>query len=353
MIPHRIISQAAALCLGIALALPAQQSGRAPKPDRLAEQIGKVVEKSIDEAMRTVDHTLRHLDRELGLGLQDDWRQSGQQGGARIDTTVAFPRDGVVDLSTFSGDITVTGWTRSEARIVASSERGQLRWRATSARITIETESARGRTGETRYELSVPEGVRVIMRTTSGDLVARGVRGPVDAHSSNGDIEVVDAAERVELETLNGDIRGSRLRGEVEATSVNGDVVLDDVEGRSVHVESTGGDLILANVRSRDVSAETVTGEVEYRGTIEAGGQYEFNSHSGDIVLTVPANVAARFSVETYSGEVDSDFPITLQPGQNRSQSRQLEFVLGGGGDARVIAETFSGDIDIRRVSRQ
>jgi DUF4097 and DUF4098 domain-containing protein YvlB len=353
MIPIRTISLAAALCVGTALALPAQQSGRDRRPDRLAEQIGKVVEKSIDEAMRTVDHTLRHLDREFGLGLHGDWPQSGQQGGARVDTTVAFPRDGVVDLSTFSGDIAVTGWTRTEARIVATTERGQLRWRVSSGRITIETESYRGRTGETRYELSVPEGVRVIMRTTSGDLVARGVKGPVDAHTSNGDIEVVDAGERVELETLNGDIRGSRLRGEVEATSVNGDVTLDDVEARSVHVESTGGDLVLGNIRSGDVSAETVSGEVEFRGAIQAGGQYEFNSHSGDIVLTVPANVAARFSVETYSGEVDSDFPITLQPGQNRGQNRPIEFVLGGGGDARVIAETFSGDIDIRRAARQ
>ncbi|HSA57710.1 MAG TPA: DUF4097 family beta strand repeat-containing protein [Gemmatimonadaceae bacterium] len=357
---------AVATFLGTALALPAQSGQSAPPRElrelgRAMEQVGKIVEKSveksIDQALRAVEHSVRHLDRELEREFgrpsgQQGARRQGQQSATSIDTTVAFPRDGVVDLSSMSGDIVLTGWDRSEARIRASSERGQLQWRVTATRITIESEGYRGRSDETRYELTVPRGVRVVMRSQSGDLSARGTRGPVDAHSSSGDIEVVDAADRIELGSLSGDITASQLRGEVDVTSLNGIIELADIEGRSVDVESTSSDIVLANVRSRDVSASTVNGEVEYRGTIEAGGQYEFHSHSGTITLTIPANASARFGIETFSGELDSDFPVTLQPDRSGRQGRRLEFVLGNGG-ATVIAETFSGDVEIRRDTRR
>ena len=356
---------AVATFLGSAIGLPAQSGQSVPSRElrelgRAMEQIGKIVEKSveqsIDHAMRAVEHSVRHLDRELEREFgrpsgQQGSRRQGMQGGTTIDTTFAFPRDGVVDLRSMSGDIVVTGWDRGEARIRATSERGELQWRVTSSRITIETESYRGRS-DSRYELSVPRGVRLVMRSQSGDLSARGTKGPVDAHTSSGDVEVIDAAERIDLGTLNGDINASQLRGEVDVTSLNGNIVLTDVEGRSVDVESTGSDIVLTNVRSRDVAASTVNGDVEYRGTIESGGQYEFHSHSGTITLSIPANASARFGIQTFSGELDSEFPVTLQPDRAGRQGRRLEFVLGSGG-ATVIAETFSGDVEIRRDTRR
>lgn len=338
-----------ALALTVGAGVLPGQSNRERDLGRTAERIGRVVEKSVDAAMKVVEETLRNLDHTLDR----ESNRRFQQGGDRIDTTFAFPRDGVVDLSSVSGDIIVTGWNRGQARVRASSERGQLRWRFSSSRITIETQTVRGRMGETKYELSVPEGTRVIMRSTSGNLIARGVRAAVDANTTSGDIEVTDAVERIELQTISGEVRASKLRGEVEAGSVSGSVELEDVEGRSIHLESTSGDLVLINARSKDIATSTVSGELEYRGTIESGGTYEFHSHSGTITLTIPANASARFSVETFSGELDSDFPVTLQPDRTRNrQGRRLEFVLGGG-DARVIAETFSGNVEIRRDSRR
>jgi DUF4097 and DUF4098 domain-containing protein YvlB len=132
-------------------------------------------------------------------------------------------------------------------------------------------------------------------------------------------------------------------------------VEVQDIESRSVRVESTSGDVAMAGVKSKDVAGSTVSGEVSFRGTIESGGQYEFSSHSGNVTLDIPANVSARFSVETFSGELDAGgFPVTLQPDRNRQgrSSRRLEFTLGSG-DARVIAETFSGNVELRRDTRR
>ena len=60
--------------------------------------------------------------------------------------------------------------------------------------------------------------------------------------------------------------------------------------------------------------------------------------------------MGATLSLQTYSGDIESAFPMTLQPGENirRQRGRRMEFTVGGGG-ARVSITTFSGDITIER----
>jgi hypothetical protein len=62
--------------------------------------------------------------------------------------------------------------------------------------------------------------------------------------------------------------------------------------------------------------------------------------------------VSARFSIETFNGELDSDFPVTLQPNRDRRAGQRLEFSVGSG-EARVIVESFNGGINIRREQRR
>jgi DUF4097 and DUF4098 domain-containing protein YvlB len=355
---YRTFTRFGALLLCVAAALPlSAQSSRNRERDkerereierraeRLAKTIEKTVEASIDGAMRSVEMALDGLDRHY-QGY--DSRQSAQ---ARIDTTFAFTKDGVLDLTTFSGDIVVTGWARQEARIRGLTERG-TRWRFTSSRITIEAEGHRGRSGDSQYEITVPEGVRVTLRSMNGDLTVRGVKGEVDLHTNNGDVEVTDAVGRVEMVTLSGDVTGLRIRGAVDATSLNGTVSLTDVQGGSVGAESTSGSLKLVNVVSRDIDASTVSGEVDFTGPLDPQGRYSFASHSGTVTLTVPPTTSARFSIETFNGEVDSDFPYTLQPNRDRRNGQRLEFTVGAG-EARVTAESFSGGIVIRRANQR
>lgn len=331
-----------------------EQEAREREIERKAERLGKSIEKtvektveaSVDQAMSTVESVLSGIDRRYQQG--HDSRQSAQ---SRIDTTFAFSKDGVLDLTTFSGDVIVTGWARQEARVKAVTERG-TRWRFSSTRMTIEAEGYRGRSGDAQYEITVPEGVRVILHSMNGNLAVRGVKGVADLSTNNGDVEVTDAVGRVEMVTLSGDAVGLRIRGAVDATSLNGTVSLTDVQGASIAAESTSGDVELIGVVSRDVDASTVSGEVDFTGPLDPQGRYSFTSHSGSVTLTVPPNTSARFTIETFNGGVDSDFPYTLQPNRERRNGQRLEFNVGAG-EARVTAESFSGGIVIRRATAQ
>jgi DUF4097 and DUF4098 domain-containing protein YvlB len=63
--------------------------------------------------------------------------------------------------------------------------------------------------------------------------------------------------------------------------------------------------------------------------------------------------VSAGLQVQTYSGNITSRFPMTLQPGEQSASRRgkKMNFTIGSGG-ARVTVATFSGDITIERGGR-
>ena len=101
----------------------------------------------------------------------------------------------------------------------------------------------------------------------------------------------------------------------------------------------------LTGVQSRDVRTETVSGDITYTGSIEPSGRYGFEAHSGEIRLNIPRGAGAQFSVETFSGDLSTDFPVTIPRRSGRGDGR-VEFTIGDG-RARVTAETFSGRIII------
>jgi DUF4097 and DUF4098 domain-containing protein YvlB len=269
---------------------------------------------------------------------------------SRIDTTIAFDRRGTVSLTLTSGEIIVSAWDRPQVRVRARSERSAIRMDATSTRLSLDL--ARSRGGETTFEVTVPAGVHVGARATSGDIRIAGTKGIVEAASQSGDILVDDAGERIELRSFSGDITGRNLAGNVEANSLNGDIDLSNVRG---DIDATGvsSDIELRGVAARYVRAKSTSGDITFDGALESAGRYELGSHSGDVYVIVPQNTGALFTVSTYNGGIESDFPITLKPGEHGiGHARRYTFEIGKG-DARISAESFSGDITVRARGRQ
>jgi DUF4097 and DUF4098 domain-containing protein YvlB len=283
------------------------------------------------------------------LGAQNRDRDDRQRTiASRIDTTLALSPNGAVELSLVAGEIIVTTGGAGRVEIHATSERGTLELESSSSRISLGVRNSRGRSDDSHFEVVVPQGTRVIAQTISGDINVGGTRAEVDLHTVSGSIEIADAGERATIETVSGDIVGRGLAARVRATTVNGDLELSDVRG-DLEAESVSGDVTLDGIAAKWVNAETVSGELRFAGPIEAGGRYDFTAHSGDIQLDLGGSAGITFDVETFSGEIDSDFPITLTPGASlQGRPRRFEFAVGGGG-ARVSVKSFSGDIQLER----
>ena len=265
-----------------------------------------------------------------------------------VDTTFSFDRRGQVSLTLGAGDIVVTGWSRDQIRIHATSDNGGVRLDASRSRVTVQLSNGDGRSGDSRFEVSVPTGVRIVARAQSGDISISGTQGDVDARSQSGDIKVEDVANRLDIGTLSGDIEAHTVSGDVQIKSVSGDIRLSDFKG-DFEGETVSGSIELHNAIGRFIRSHTTSGDLTYEGSIDPEGRYELSAHSGDIHLTIPSGASAQLSVSTWSGTLDSDFPITLRPGEHgigTGQAKRFTFDIGGGA-ARISAETFSGDITI------
>ena len=180
-------------------------------------------------------------------------------------------------------------------------------------------------------------------------MTVRGVRGAIEAHAQSGDVEIRDAGADLDAETLSGDLTVQGVKGDANLHTLSGDVELSGARG-NVEVETVSGDIELRDVVSRQVRTHSTSGDLTFGGAVLANGRYEFNTHSGELRLLLPPDVGAQLSLSTFSGEIDSAFPITLVTGS--SEAKKLNFTLGKG-TARIIAETFSGDLTLMSTAKR
>jgi DUF4097 and DUF4098 domain-containing protein YvlB len=198
------------------------------------------------------------------------------------------------------------------------------------------------------YRVKVPEATEVEIQSVSGNVTLASVDGLATVQSVSGNVRVTDVSELSEAQAVSGDVEVTRARSgrRMEIESVSGEVRVQEVEASELSVSSVSGDVLLRGVSSRGASLESVSGDLEYTGTIAASGRYDFQSHSGDVVLTLADQVGFQLEASTFSGEIESDF--TLKNAARDEDGRSLSAVAGDG-SAIIEASTFSGDIRIVR----
>jgi DUF4097 and DUF4098 domain-containing protein YvlB len=347
------------LLAALALAAPAPGSAQSSaEGDRERERERVERERERDRGRRerereqAEERAERARERDEREREREQERRERELAGA-LDTTVTFDARGTVTVSCPGGDVVVTGTDRTQIVVKARTERGPIRFVSSGSNATLEPGSRRG-CSDARFEVSVPATVRLVVNTWSGSLQVSGVTGDVEAHAQSGDIEVRDAGDNLEVATLSGDISVRGVRGSANVHTLSGDVTLEGARG-NVEIETVSGDITLSDVVSRQIRTHSTSGNLDFGGTIVSAGRYEFTTHSGELRLTLPADVGAQLSLSTFSGEIESAFPITLTPGAHgigSSQAKKLNFSLGQG-SARIIAETFSGDVTLSSTGRR
>lgn len=269
-----------------------------------------------------------------------------------IDTTYAFSRGGVVDADQVAGDVIVTTWDRPEVRVRAWAQYGQVRSRLSSDRVELGVEGERnggrnGRIGDSGFEITVPRGTRVKLASVSGDVRVEGTDAEVETSVVSGDLTVRGVSGMASVNSVSGDVTVSQVNGDLVVRSVSGDIDVRDVTG-DVRASTVSGEIGLDGLRSRTVTAKSTSGDIDFAGALDRSGRYEFRSHSGTITVRVPSDAGADVSFSTFSGSFESDFPVTIGGAERRRSGRDMEFTLGGGG-ARLMVQTFSGDVNLER----
>ena len=109
--------------------------------------------------------------------------------------------------------------------------------------------------------------------------------------------------------------------------------------------------VVTAPAFAGNISLADPKGDDNGPGTYTYPTDPAYKKGSFDLTEVEIKDAGANLELETFRGSIASDFPLTLQPGQSTGgrRDRRLDFTIGNGG-ARISAESFSGDITIRRL---
>jgi hypothetical protein len=213
---------------------------------------------------------------------------------------------------------------------VPSEWRGDYSVEASSARVTIDGADLATVTLDVSSGSVEARGIdaeRLTVESSSGSVRLEEIAASETAiSSSSGAITVEGVTGDVEVETSSGgarlDFRGRR--GFLTADSSSGRVEVEGIDG-GVEIESSSGGISVAYVRLREDS--------------------RISASSGDITVRLPADSDLNVDLETSTGRINVDFPVTVSGSMDRDE---IKGSIGDGGPT-LTADASSGDIRIRQ----
>jgi DUF4097 and DUF4098 domain-containing protein YvlB len=228
---------------------------------------------------------------------------------------------GKVRISSVSGDITVKTYNGDSIQVSAvktGRDREMVEVEDLSRGNTVELKARYPEQcncdASIRFEVLVPAESKYDferLSTASGDITVTNARGTLAAKSASGDVTVTGFSGEATVSTASGDINISDVTGSVSARAASGDL--------NVHI-----------------------------ARLEGAGPMEFSTASGDVIVSLPADLDAEVSMSTVSGALETDFPIEVKD-RRRGSGRQAFGRLGSGSRMVKIA-TASGDVRLKRL---
>lgn len=260
----------------------------------------------------------------------------------------AGPGDGV-EISVPAGRVVVTGWDRPEVlvRAALAHQRDRLEVERHGSRIAIAVASLRPDANRAELQISLPKGGRVEIDVASAEVEVRGVEGELEISSLAGPVEVQGRPRSLDVTSVSGtltlQIAGSRR---VEAESVSGalhfagqvDLLRADTVAGAIDMRGSARDLDLQTF-SGEIAAELLAPPAGTRGNLR--------TFSGSIVLTVPAQLGARFELHSDHGTAQHRLP-SAKVEEGKGALRMIQ----GDGSASFALESFAGNLEVLAAPR-
>jgi DUF4097 and DUF4098 domain-containing protein YvlB len=150
----------------------------------------------------------------------------------------------------------------------------------------------------------------------------------------------------VDVSATNGDVQVRNAESDVRATSATGDIDVRCAKGRA-EVSSASGSIVLIGIGG-DAEASTASGDVAFKSAIRAGGNYRLRSISGEVEMTLqPDPPGFTATLITYSGEIDTAFPLKLDSGLPSGEKNRRVTGRYGDGQTKITLDSFSGTVRI------
>jgi DUF4097 and DUF4098 domain-containing protein YvlB len=237
----------------------------------------------------------------LTLGIPAE--AAAQKETETVNRTVPLPSRGTLTLKNFSGNIHLTPASGND--VVIKAVRVARREQLDHIKLEIDTSGSTVTIDANKRDADWRDHNDNVVETTFDIQVPAAAMLDVYGFSSDVDIRGLTGDQKVE--TFSGDITVEGAKGAIEAKTFSG----------RIDVNLTGAGA------SPSLSAETFSGRIQARLAENARGEVSFDS---------------------FSGEFNSDIPLTIRSVGRRRTSGTLP---GGSGGSTLRFHTFSGDVHV------
>ena len=208
--------------------------------------------------------------------------------------------------------------------------------------------------------VTVPRGKDVAIYLAVGKVTATNVEGDLKIDASNAPVTSTNSRGDLNIDVGSGAVQVSQQRGELEVDTGSGEVAVSDVRGESIRIETGSGQVTGTDVRSNQLSVNTGSGDIQVTNlnapqvnletgsgavTADMSGELwnlSVNTGSGDVTLKAPPNLGAEVDIETSSGDIETDFEVSVTRHARDHMTGRI-----GDGRGKIDIETGSGGIKL------
>lgn len=274
----------------------------------IIEGVKRVWGRDFDEAKRIADL------------IEIDVRQGGAQVVISTNYLPLSPKDRSLIGKKFDGGVAHYG--NVDYRISAPA----------FAKINIHAKAA-------QIELVSIDG-DVDIENGQGRIEIESVFGSVKIRQTSGDIVLANIEGAIDIENGDGDTRGEFLIGEVTLNQAEGEIDLKWVEG-DIRIKSISATIQIRQLRGA-IDLESQDGNVNIQTELDSPRDFFVRTGSGAIRFSVPEKSAGLLKIETESGTISTEMPISVEA----MTANQLKGVFGRGG-TQIELRSNSGDVTL------
>ena len=272
----------------------------------------------------------------------------------RVEHAVEIPRDARISIMNFAGHVEVHGTDPGEdstlrvigvKRLVAELPAEEAERIFEQVNLDLRRRGRRIHIGPNRPRGERDRSARERRGSPSVTPPVSEVRPPRRVPPVSVDLEVwLPDGASLEVRTFTAPITIAGIGGpdgDFLLRSVSGAIEISDLEADDLRVETVSGNLTLADVRAHRGSFMTLTAAIRVTGALQLDGWYEFQTHSGAVLLGLGSLPGFTVAATSYSGEIRSELEFETERG-----SRSLEGRYGSGGP-QISVSTFGGSIHL------
>jgi len=282
---------------------------------------------------------------------------AADNGSRQLNESWQIAADARVEISNVSGSLSVSAWDKAQAELTGSLGNGsKLEIAGDAQHLVLHVDSGKhswfgmGSPHDSTLVLHVPRTIALDADVVSSDATVTGIAGKtLRVNGVSGDLNVTSGAPDVEIDSVSGEVEFQVLpqttTTRVHLQTVSGNVGAKGLGGR-VKLETVSGDIRLDTGTVDELETGTVSGDAQIHAAPAAHGRMRLQSMSGDIRVRLPESLSAHVEASSFSGGIHTDFGKVQEHEMGPGSSLDAHV---GGGDAQINAETFSGNIELRR----